>query len=115
MALPDPWDWLLPAPAWPGTEEQGESSQQGHHPATGRNPVSTWTVVTDWCGPVQSPAEVLKKSLGSDQSVQIRTGKKADGNTEPGSGHGHGGEAGGVAESLPWGCASGKRQDQSGR
>lgn len=57
--------------------------------------MNTWRVVSDWCGPVQSPAEVSKESLGLDQSLQIRTGKEADGNTDTGSGHGRGDEAGG--------------------
>lgn len=58
--------------------------------------MSTWKVVNDWCGPVQSVlAEMRKESLGSDQSRQIRTGKETDGNTDTGSGHGRGGEPGG--------------------
>lgn len=83
----------------------------------------TWGIVSDWYGPVQSPAKLSKGSLGSDQSLRIRTGKEADGNTDTGSGHGCVGEAGGphrvqlLLESLLWGsgCASRKRQDQSVR
>lgn len=74
--------------------------------------MATWEIASDWCGPVQSPAEVLKESLGSEQNLLIRTGEEADGNTDTGSGHSRGGEAGGVRESswllepLPWGCGS---------
>lgn len=46
--------------------------------------ITTWKVVS---GPVQSPAEVLKECLGSDQSLQIRTGREAGGNTDTGSWH----------------------------